>query len=298
MSLTHLSKPQIQSLSSLYKSHTIDVLRLDQVHPTISGNKWYKLKEYLKDAKAADKKIVVTFGGTFSNHIVATAAACKFHNLKSVGIIRGEKPSILSHSLQTAVSYGMNLFFISREEYKKKTIPKEVCTSYNERNIYTINEGGYGNKGMQGAATILDEVDLSNYTDIIAAVGTGTTLAGLIYASYKNQNVIGISVLKNNLSLHMEIRDLLPADRKHKVELIHDYHFGGYAKKTKPLLDFINDWYSKTNIPSDFVYTGKLFFAVDDLLHKSYFQNGSKILIIHSGGLQGNNSLPKGTLIF
>lgn len=286
---------RIDPLPSLYKFHTTaDFLRLDLLHPVISGNKWFKLKEYLKDAQQLHKKRIVTFGGAYSNHIVATAAAGKQAGLKSTGIIRGERPPVLSQTLIDALSFGMELVFVCRADYKVKNIPAEII----DDDSYIINEGGYGAKGMQGAEAILQQTDLSAYTHIIAAVGTGTTLAGLINASEPHQKIIGIPVLKNNFSLQKEIEALLPKKKHQCITLIHDYHFGGYAKYNAELLQFINDWYRQNKIPSDFVYTGKLFFALDDLVKKNYFPPQSKILAIHSGGLQGNRSLPKGTLIF
>ncbi|MGN6399219.1 MAG: 1-aminocyclopropane-1-carboxylate deaminase/D-cysteine desulfhydrase [Flavisolibacter sp.] len=286
---------RIDPLPSLYKFHTTaDVLRLDLLHPVISGNKWFKLKEYLKDAQQLHKKRIITFGGAYSNHIVATAAAGKQSGLKSTGIIRGEEPPVLSQTLTDALSFGMELVFVCREDYKVKNIPAEII----DDDSYIINEGGYGVKGMNGAEAILQQTDLSAYTHIIAAVGTGTTLAGLINASEPHQKIIGIPVLKNNFSLQKEIEALLPKKKHQCITLIHDYHFSGYAKYNAELLQFMNDWYRQNKIPSDFVYTGKLFFALDDLIKKNYFPPQSKILAIHSGGLQGNRSLQKGTLIF
>jgi 1-aminocyclopropane-1-carboxylate deaminase len=299
MNFSLFERLHIDSLTSLCKFHTtVDVLRLDLVHPVVSGNKWFKLKKYLEDAGHQNKKTILTFGGAFSNHIVASAAAAKLYDLKSIGIIRGERSQNLSHTLKDALSFGMQLFFISREEYKTKKIPVEIYGEYARGDLYVINEGGYGNKGMQGARNILKDIDAAQYTHIVCATGTGTMLAGLVAASNSNQIVTGISVLKNNLSLQKEINELLPKEKQNQFQLLHQYHFGGYAKHTSPLIKFMNDWYVQTGIPSDFVYTGKLFFAVNDLILGSYFPADSKILIIHSGGLQGNLSLPKGTLIF
>ena len=273
-----------------------DVLRLDEIHPVVSGNKWFKLKEYLADALSQNKRTIVTFGGAYSNHIIATAAACKNYGLQSAGIIRGERPAVLSHTLQHAIDYGMKLFFLSRSEYSEKIIPHTVYKQYDKQDVYIINEGGYGPLGVRGAKAIL-ESEHAHYTHVIAAVGTGTTLAGLVASSQAHQQVIGIPVLKNNHSLQKEIEDLLPGHEK-KFILIHDFHFGGYARQNRELIEFMNTWYQRTGIPSDFVYTGKLFFAVDQLARHSYFPQGSRLLIIHSGGLQGNESLPKGSLIF
>jgi len=299
MDFAELKKSVVEPLSVSQKFHTtVDVLRLDSIHPIISGNKWFKLKEYLSHAQQQNKKTIVTFGGAFSNHIVATAAACRLAGLKSIGIILGERPQRLSHTLADAILFGMDLFFVSREAYKEKQLPNEILNSYVPEELYVINEGGYGIKGMEGAAAILQEADAATYTHIMAAVGTGTTLAGLTAAGSAHQKIIGISVLKNNFSLQNEIEALLPKEKQPQFQLLHDYHGGGYAKQNKELFQFMNGWYTQTGVPTDFVYTAKLFFALQDLLGKSYFPTDSKILVIHSGGLQGNRSLPKGTLIF
>lgn len=297
--LLHLKNCRVDAITSLSKFHTtVDVLRLDLIHPVVSGNKWFKLKNYLKDAELSHKKTIVTFGGAYSNHIVATAVATKAMRLKSVGIIRGEKPNLLSHTLENALHHGMELYFVSRENYKNKKVPTEIFLKNSKEEMYVINEGGYGAKGVEGAKEILKFIDVSNYTHILAAVGTGTTLAGLIEASLPHQKVIGISVLKNYFSLAQEIENLISTENRKRFMLLHDYHFGGYAKHPKTLIDFMNEWFLQTTLPSDFVYTGKLFYAANDLIQKNFFGEESRMLIIHSGGLQGNNSLPEGTLIF
>ena len=288
-------QPEI-SLLNMYGSVKTGVLRLDKVHPVISGNKWYKLKEYLKEAQRQEKSTIVTFGGAFSNHIVATAAACRQSGFQSVGIIRGEQPKKLSDTLQDAIGFGMHLLFLSREEYKQKLVPDQLYNIYTPDQLYFINEGGYGHLGMLGASSIISETDISNYTHFLAAVGTGTTLAGLLQASLPHQEVIGISVMKNNFSLKDAIQQLVPDH--HNFQVLHDYHFGGYAKHSNELLDFMNQWYERTGIPSDFVYTGKLFFALEQLISFNFFPSHANILLIHSGGLQGNRSLPEGSLAF
>ncbi len=275
------------------KEVEVAVLRLDKIHPQVSGNKWFKLRYYLEDAKKENKKTILTFGGAWSNHILATAAACRIHQLECIGIIRGEKPAELSDTLLQARESGMKLFFVSREDYPHQTIPQQ----FHQEDYYLIREGGYGMKGATGAATILDHCNKEEYTHICCAVGTGTMMAGLIRGAAQSNAIIGISVLKNNLDLEGNIK-LLLGDQPADPTIIHDYHFGGYAKYKPGLIEFMNEYYSQTNIPSDFVYTGKLFFAVNDLVENNYFQPGSRLLIVHSGGLQGNNSLKKGTLIF
>lgn len=288
----------LTSLKKLYQPFGVeaDVLRLDQVHPIVSGNKWYKLKEYLSEAERLQKKVLLTFGGAYSNHIVATAAAAKAKGFPSIGIIRGEKPITLSDTLQDAADQGMNLFFIDRSSYHLKIIPPEVWRLYKPGEVFIVPEGGYGSLGCQGAATILKEVN-SPYSHIAVAVGTGTTVAGLASAASQEQKILGVVALKSYVEMEGAINNLL-SDLHAPILLFHDYHFGGYAKKTPQLISFMNDWFRDTGIPSDFVYTGKLFFAVDDLIRKNYFEKGARLLLIHTGGLQGNRSLPKGTLIF
>ena len=172
---------------------SLDVLRLDKIDPVISGNKWFKLKYYLKDAIRLDKSVVATFGGAWSNHIIATAAAARQAGLKSVGIIRGEKPKSFSNTIIYAMENGMEIHFLTREQYKRK---EEIIDCFSGNNWHWINEGGYGQTGAKGASEILNLVDISAYSHIVAAVGTGTMLSGLILSSRKDQKVIGISSMK------------------------------------------------------------------------------------------------------
>jgi 1-aminocyclopropane-1-carboxylate deaminase len=283
--------------NAVYTAENIrmDVLRLDEMHPVISGNKWFKLKAYVADAAEQQKKVILTFGGAYSNHIIATAAAAAANDMTSVGVIRGEQPDVLSPTLMQAQQCGMQLFFTSREVYKTKTIPAAVYGVLKKSDLYIVPEGGYGEKGAQGSMDILKSSDTETYTHIVAAVGTGTMLAGLINAAQPVQQVIGISVLKNNFSIESDVQHLLQP-LKTNYTILHDFHFGGYAKHTPALLQFMNDWFRDTGIPTDFVYTAKTFYATDQLIRSRYFPAGSSLLLIHSGGLQGNRSLPAGTL--
>lgn len=274
------------------KKIELSVLRIDQLHEIVSGNKWFKLRYYISEAIEQQKKQIITFGGAYSNHIVATAAACRINRLACTGIIRGEEPTSLSPTLLQAKELGMQLVFISRGEYAAKKLPALL----NNEDNYIINEGGYGRNGAKGAAGITDHFTPADYSHICCAVGTGTMMAGLMNA-LSGQQVIGISTMKNNFGLEDAVR-LLLHDPQQQVRIFHEYHFGGYAKYKPVLLSFMNDFYRATGIPSDFVYTGKLFYAVNDLAAKDFFPPGSKILLVHSGGLQGNRSLSKDTLIF
>ncbi|HJU45578.1 MAG TPA: pyridoxal-phosphate dependent enzyme [Chitinophagaceae bacterium] len=256
------------------------VLRLDKIHPVVSGNKWFKLKYYLEEATKARAETLLTFGGAYSNHIVAAAYAAKEAGFRSAGVIRGERPRRLSPTLEAAIAYGMQLFFVSRPAFKNKEQAGEVQALLRRlSNCYLIPEGGAGEPGIKGCKEILPLADNHNtYSHILCASGTGTMGIGLARSAAPHQQVISVPVLKGMDS---------PAG---------EYHFGGYAKKTPELLAFMNNFYERTGIPTDFVYTGKLVYAFTDLLRNGFIKPGSNILLIHSGGLQGNASLPEGAL--
>ncbi len=275
-----------------------DVLRLDLIHPLISGNKYFKLKYYLSDAIKSGQKGLVSFGGAWSNHIAAVAVTAKLNGLSSIGLIRGEEPAVFSPTLENAREAGMDLKFISREEYPlMNRDPTKIAGLFPGYQV--IPEGGYGEAGMKGAAEILQFEGVQQYDYIFVACGTGTTLAGLAYAAEEHQVITGIPVLKNPAWEEKAIDDLLARVKKHAgFTLINRYHFGGYARFNAELLHFMNDFYNSYGIPTDFVYTGKLMFAVNDLIINNYFPAGSRILAIHSGGLQGNRSLKPGKLSF
>jgi 1-aminocyclopropane-1-carboxylate deaminase len=216
--------------------------------------------------------------------------------LQTVGFIRGEKPTSLSPTLTDAMENGMTLHFVSRENFEQT---EKIISQNQDPSWAWIPEGGYGIQGAEGARTLLTIKDTHTFDTIICAVGTGTMMAGLIKAAAPHQKVIGISVLKNNISIDEEIKALLnPEESKKNFEINHDYDFGGYAKHTPALIDFMNDCYKIMELPLDFVYTAKLLYAVRDLANKGKFDPTSKILLIHSGGLQGNRSFKKGTLLF
>jgi 1-aminocyclopropane-1-carboxylate deaminase len=287
----------IQDISKFFNNIlNISILRADLIDPVVSGNKWFKLQLYVRDAIAAGKTTLATFGGPYSNHIVATSTYGASMGLETVGFIRGEKPVALSPTLTDAMENGMTLHFVSREDFEQT----EKILSHNQDPSWAwIPEGGYGITGAEGVKSMLTIKDTAPFDTIICAVGTGTMMAGLIKAAAPHQQVIGLSVLKNNISIDEEIKALLTLEESKKnFEINHDYHFGGYAKHTPALIDFMNDCYKKMELPLDFVYTAKLVYGVEDLATKGKFDPTSKILIIHSGGLQGNRSFKKGTFIF
>ena len=290
----------IDPLTSFSSSNMeASILRLDKLHPIVSGNKWFKLRYYIEDAISQSCSTIASFGGPYSNHLVALAYAAKENNVKSIGYVRASKEDILTPSLQEAQAYGMQLEFIGRthfQEIKNDLLKTNQQSSIDNDFIYFIDEGGYGTIGAKGAATILN-THCKDYTTIIAAVGTGTMLAGLINAAEAHQDIIGIPVLKNENTIEDEIKALL-INKAASFSLLHNFHQGGYAKTNPALFDFMNQLWTLEKIPTDIVYTGKLLMAVDSLLKENYFKAESKILVIHSGGLQGNRSLPLGTLLY
>ena len=272
----------------------LNILRLDKIHPVVSGNKWFKLKYWLQQAIENNYFTVATFGGAFSNHILATAYVCNKQKIKCIGFIRGEKPKHYSQTLLDAQALNMQLKFLGREEYANK---QAIINS--NHSIFFIPEGGYGKTGAKGAAEIVQHIpEFSFYNYIICAVGTGTMLAGIADKSLAHQQCIGISVMKNNFSLDNEVLYLITDELKNRVTLMHNYHFDGYAKYTQELIDFMNNVWRAHHVPLDFVYTAKALYAVYDLLENKYFARGSKVLFIHSGGLQGNRSLGRDLLSY
>lgn len=297
-----LTKAVVQPLAGdlLHKKQVaVDILRLDRIHPVISGNKWFKLKYHIQEALQQNKKGILTFGGAWSNHLVATALACQQAGLASIGIIRGEQPFVLSATLQEVQEYNMQLQFVARTEYSNEAaIIPVMQEKYPDH--YVVPQGGQSHLGVLGAAEIVQLTQIKSYSHISAAVGTGTMLAGLVHAALPHQQVIGICSLKmpatEDNSLNSFVKPYAANGKQYTI--FYDYHFGGYARKTGELISFMNTIYQQHELPTDFVYTGKLLFGILHLVQTSFFEPGSRILIVHSGGLQGNRSLPPGTLTF
>lgn len=299
MQTNKISTDPVENEVTLQKKIRLSMLRLDQIHPTVSGNKWFKLQHYIRDAADKGFRSLLTFGGAYSNHIAATAYAAKEQGFAAIGIIRGEAPRQWSHTLQEAATHGMQLFFLARNEYNEvKRNPTSEALREQFGKVYIIPEGGYGTLGAQGAADIMHTTTIENYTHIVSAIGTGTTVAGLLHTMRPHQQVVGFSSMKNNFSLKDEIQYLINKPLPDRFCLIHDYHFGGFAKYTPELIAFMNTFYHTSNVPLDFVYTAKMMYGIFDLAEKDFFPPHSRILAIHSGGLQGNRSLAPGVLVF
>ncbi len=273
----HISFPNDISLA---------IKRDDLNHPFISGNKLRKLKYNVLQAKAENKETLVTFGGAFSNHIAAVAYAGKEQGFKTIGVIRGDElfDKIEENpTLKFAQENGMQFEFVTREEYRHKTeisFIEKLKEKFGD--FYLVPEGGTNELAVKGCEEILTEEDaVFNY--VCCAVGTGGTISGLINSALPNQKILGFPALKGDF-LTNEIRIFAKQDN---WNLICDYHFGGYGKINLELIEFINTFFEETKVPLDPIYTGKMVFGVIDLIHKNYFPENSKILLLHTGGLQG-----------
>ncbi len=271
------------------KGISLSVLRLDEIHPFISGNKWYKLKYNIEEFFRLKKEYLVTFGGAYSNHIVATASAGKEYGIKTIGIIRGDELTEDSNpSLRFAAQCGMELLFATRDEYRQLRnsgllnvrMISELGTQNSE--LYIIPEGGPNAFAVQGCAEIPASVN-SDFDFICCACGTGATLAGITTALNENQQAIGVSVLHGEKFLENNI--LKMNGDKNNFRLIHDYSFGGYAKSNDELDSFCNTFLQQHHLKIEPVYTGKLFFALYNLIKKDFFSRGSKIIALHTGGI-------------
>lgn len=268
------------------KQIRVDVKRDDMIHPFISGNKWRKLKYILESAVTARKTHLVTFGGAWSNHLVATACAGAKFGFKTTAFVRGDE--VANPVLSLCRVFGMTLIFAARSAYRDKSALFNTYFGGDEQ-AYFVDEGGYSTLGAEGCREIIGELG-ETYDHIFCACGTGTTLAGLHMEkrSKKLQTALhGVPVLAGGDFLKEAVSRLcrpIPAD---DVSLHTDYHFGGYAKSNETLTTFIRWFCASTGILIEPVYTGKLFYAVFDLANSGYFQPGDKILVIHTGGITG-----------
>jgi len=284
---------KIQSLSRTWYGDTagcIDMLRLDLLHPVISGNKWYKLRLNMLHAQEQGIGTIVTFGGGFSNHLAAAAYAAKVAGLRAIGIIRG-KYDKLTPTLEECARDGMELIFTTQADYARKDEPgwlQEIAAHFDE--VFIIPEGGANEWGRKGAELICRFIS-NEYSHIIVSVGSGTTMAGIRNKADVGQKIIGMVPMKDGVYLHDHIRRHLHPGRDTNWALMDNWHFGGFARVNEELIAFMNDFYKENNIPLDMVYTAKMMYGVRDLLKKQYFNFEDRILCIHSGGLQGNSTI-------
>ncbi|MEH2094936.1 1-aminocyclopropane-1-carboxylate deaminase/D-cysteine desulfhydrase [Nostoc sp.] len=306
MSLIFFPAP-IQKINSEIARHAgvdLYVLRLDLMHPWVNGNKWFKLKYNLLEAKEKHFTTLLTFGGAYSNHIYATAAAGNLFGFRTIGVIRGEETLRLNPTLSFAVQQGMQLVYLNREMYRQRnTAALQEYLQQRFGEVFIIPEGGSNLNGVRGCTEIVgDGMPTAGYAyafdRICVACGTATTLAGIALSLHQGQRAIAFPVLKNGAFLAQETESLLtnylasdlptPFNSPASWELVCDYHFGGYAKVNDELLMFSQQFKEEHGIPLDYVYTAKMFYGVMDLLKQGFFSKGDSLLLIHTGGLQGN----------
>jgi 1-aminocyclopropane-1-carboxylate deaminase len=272
------------------ENYQISLKRDDLLHPIISGNKWRKLKYALLAARQNQVSDLISFGGGFSNHLHALGYCCRQMNIRFTAIVRGDYADNLSPMLQDLISWGAELNYVDRSTYKRRDEPAylaELQQAYPGAVI--IPEGGSQQLALQGVGEIIGELR-GTYDYILAPVASGGTLAGLIHANQSAAAVIiGVAVLKGQSYLESLVTGLLPASAaaNKNWHINHEYHGGGYAKTTSELKAFCEDFFQQRDIPIEPVYSGKLFFALKDLIAKQVFPSGSRILALHTGGLQG-----------
>lgn len=284
----------------LFEKHGVQVMikREDLLHSEVSGNKWRKLKYNLNAAREQGFHRILTFGGAFSNHLYATAAACHSLGFESIGVVRGEPKFPLNSTLFFCVKNGMHLHFVSRNEYRKREengLIEKLKAQYSQS--YFVPEGGANSLGVSGCVEILEEVE-KDFDVVTVACGTGSTLAGMVLALKDHQKAIGFSALKGGDFLVEEVlhhaQSVLnnPAANAAVAQSLHiktDYHFGGYGKITPELVHFMEQFYLDHSIRLDPVYTNKMAYGIYDMIGCGKFSRGTRILMIHSGGLQGLN---------
>lgn len=271
----------------------VDCLRLDKIHPFVSGNKWYKLQHHLLAAQAHHKTSLLSFGGAYSNHLHALAFAGKKLQIPTIGLVRGERIDPLNPTLEDCEKWGMQLNWVPRDEYRAMSgsgFQGQLSEQYPD--AWIIPEGGEGLQGLAGVQELFSrlyhECDMP-YDLIVCPVGTGTTLAGIILAAGTRAQVLGYSALKNAFDLEARVEQMLSTAVKplSDWEICHQFHFGGFAKTNHRLTDFISMVHSQTGILLDPVYTGKALYGLCEWVRQRRILSGAKVLMVHTGGLQG-----------
>jgi 1-aminocyclopropane-1-carboxylate deaminase len=279
------------------KSIQMDVALLDSIHPLFGGNKWFKLKYNLEEAKRRNAKAIVTFGGAYSNHIYATAAACQVFGIPCIGLIRGEAADINNSTLSKAKAFGMEIDFLSRMDYAEKEtelFEYELHEKYG--NVYIIPEGGANFFGINGSMEILKSLN-HDYDTIAVSCGTATTLTGIVLSAQPNQKIVGFAPMKGGVYLKETVQYNLnnflgskaaAEELIQNVTVIDDYHFGGFAKVNDDLRKEKLKLEQSFGFELDYVYTAKMFYGLLDMIEKGLLLGNQKMLVIHTGGLQGN----------
>ncbi len=278
----------IQTDAITYKDVPLDILRLDLIGDKMQGNKYFKLKYNIEEAQRLGFDTILTFGGPFSNHIYSAAAAGKAHHLKTIGIIRGEKKFLNNPTLQFAVSMGMQLEFINREAYLHRTDPAFELTLKNKFGAcYFLPQGGTNTLGVQGCSEILMEIT-KKYDRILLPVGTGGTMAGIISTPQLKSHITGIAVYRGDDTITKSIASMVQAPHPDVTwDISFKYHYGGFAKYSSLLIEFIRNFYKNYGILLDPIYTGKMMGGIFKMIDSGELDASKKILAIHTGGLQG-----------
>lgn len=293
--------PEIDALSHPVldaKNISVDCLRLDKAHPFVSGNKWYKLKHHLIAAIQQDKASLLSFGGAFSNHLHALAYAGQSLGLPTLGLVRGEAPRELSPTLQDCDRWGMQLQWLARDQYRDAaTLANYDALRSRYPDAFLIPEGGEGELGGHGVQELFAQLyheGLMSYDLIVCAVGSGTTMAGMILGCAGRAQVLGFSALKGAYDLEQRVEKAFGAQSAQgNWQICHDYHFGGFAKGHPRLFDFISDVHKKSDLLLDPVYTGKALYGLIEWSLQGRIGRNSRVLFIHSGGLQGWRGMVK-----
>ena len=268
------------------------VARFDLIHLEISGNKLFKLWYFLQESLQANRKPILTFGGPFSNHLLAAAVACKGLGIPITAILKGDKEP-QSHTLERCRALGMQFEFVPGHLYRE--ISQD--TSFSRPGTIVIPEGGFNPAGARGAALMMNYINPLNPDLVVTAAGTATTLAGIVLGKLPETKIATVPAIKNMQDISSRVA-LLTSNKHEEFEVWNDHHFGGYAKWNGELISFMNAFYESTGIPTDIIYTGKLFYSLEKQIAAGAIAEGTKIVVIHSGGLQGNFSLPKAVLSY
>jgi 1-aminocyclopropane-1-carboxylate deaminase len=288
--LTEIRKPGLTNIKDpLFseKGIRLDMLRLDRIHPDMGGNKWYKLKYNLEAASRLGSPMIVSCGGAWSNHIAALAAAGYYAGIPTGAIIRGEEAFPLNPTLAKASAQGMKWCYASRDLYRDKTALEKKARDYFGDDIFWIPEGGSNQWGIIGCTEILQNLEIQ--PDVICcACGTGTTAAGMAASAVGKNKIMGFPAIRTAGFGMEEIEGWIGEEMASQIRFILDYHFGGYAKTTPELIRFVDLFFEKQRVQLDYIYTGKMMFGIYDLISRDFFAPGTRILAIHTGGVQGN----------
>ncbi|HXC03224.1 MAG TPA: pyridoxal-phosphate dependent enzyme [Bacteroidia bacterium] len=280
--ITKISDPAMEE-----KGLELNLLRLDDVHPEISGNKWFKLKYNIEAFQRSGSGILVSCGGPWSNHIAALAAAAYHSQIPAAALIRGEEHIPLNPTLHKAREYGMKLAYVNRTVYRDKIVLEQKARDLFGTDLFWIPEGGSNAWGVLGCTEILSRMTL-NPDVICCASGTGATVAGMAASNKGRNKLLAFPVLKGGGFIRDNIEAFSGSPIAAEVKFMNDYHFGGYGKVSPELIRFVDEFYTRHRIWLDYIYTGKMMFGIYDLAARGFFERGTCILAIHTGGVQGN----------